>query len=147
MKISIRYAVKEDTNKLRDLLQNANLSLEGLEETIDYFLIMEDSNRKMIATLGIEPLQSVGLLRSFVVSGSLSEQHIIMMFDHMLQLAREKALTSLYLASNKQNALTFFEEIGFRAVSKQEIPKDLYHSSHLKNILNVDNSTIMELNL
>ena len=65
----------------------------------------------------------------------------------MLKLARQKGITSLFLATNKSVALPFFEVLGFNRVTREEIPNELYGSDHIKHILNVDNSVFLKFSL
>ena len=143
----VRCAQPGDKQKLLSFLSKAGLETEGVEEYIDYFLVLEDEDSSIRATLGIEPLGEVGLLRSLVMTSRTSEKDILIMFEQMLRLAREKELQSLYLATNKEASLPFFRALGFGKEEKGNLPKELSSSSHGKHLLTVDNSVFMVLNL
>lgn len=143
----VRCAQIGDKNKLISFLHEANLGTEGIEEAIEYFLIMEDEEKNIQATLGIEPLGRFGMLRSLVMTSRASENDLFLIFEQMLKLAREKQLESLYLATNKSSSMQFFTLLGFEREEQANLPQELFASEHVKHILNVDNSIFMMLNL
>lgn len=147
METIIRSAEVKDVKKLISFLQKASLGTEGVEESIEYFLLLEDEQGSIHATLGIEPLGSVGLLRSLVMTESATEKDLLMIFDQMLKLSREKQLQRLYLATNKETSLPFFSMLGFEKEDKEYLPEELLLSQHVKHILNVDNSLFMVLTI
>jgi N-acetylglutamate synthase-like GNAT family acetyltransferase len=147
METMIRMATEQDLTNLVAFLEKANLGTEGLAETVEYFLVMEDGNGRLRATLGVEPFGDNGLLRSLVVSAGTTENDILMLFEQILRLAKEKELSHLFLATNKAGSVPFFEMLGFSTVEENELPEDLYQSEHIKNILGVDNSLFLKLSM
>jgi len=65
----------------------------------------------------------------------------------MVQLAKEKGMESLFLATNKSVALPFFELMGFQRMNWEELPTDFYHSEHIRHVLSVDNSLFLKFSL
>lgn len=147
MEALVRCARMKDKDKLVAFLEKANLGTEGVEAAIDYFLILEDEDERIQATIGIEPLGAYGLLRSLAMTQKLSENDLLFLFEQMLKLAREKKFESLYLATNKRSALSLFSVLGFNREDKENLPKGLFASEHVKHIMNVDNSLFMRLKL
>lgn len=147
METIVRCAQAVDKGKIISFLNKANLGTEGVEEAIDYFLIMEDENKHIQATLGIEPIGSFGLLRSLAMTPKANENDIFLIFEQMLKLSREKKLKQLYLATNKPSSLSLFSLLGFQQVDSSRLPQELFQSEHVKHIFNVDNSIFMVLNL
>lgn len=147
METIVRCAQTEDIQRLIAFLNEASLGTDGVEESIEFFLIMEDENGRINATLGIEPLGKYGLLRSLAITQQASESDLMLIFNQMLKLAREKELESLYLATNKHSSLPFFSLIGFEQEKKENLPQELFSSDHVNHILTVDNSLFMVLNL
>lgn len=147
METIVRSANVQDTSRLISFLEGANLGVEGVEQAIEYFLILEDDKGNINATVGIEPLGRIGLLRSLVMTSNTSEKDLMMIFEQMLILARDKRLTSVYLATNKQSSLPFFSMMGFIKEEKDQLPEELFQSEHAKQILTVDNSLFMKLNM
>lgn len=147
METIVRNAMVEDKERLILFLEAADLGTIGVEEGIDYFLLVENEAGAIQATIGIEPLGDVGLLRSLAMTEGMTENDLLLIFEQMLALAREKQLRSLYLATNKPISIPFFAMLGFAKVDKEKLPEQLYQSGHVKNILIVDNSLFMSLNL
>lgn len=147
METIIRSARDEDAKMLIAFLQKARLGTEGVEESIEYFLFLEDDKGGIHATLGIEPLGRVGLLRSLVITERATEKDVLMIFEQMLKLSKEKQLYKLYLATNKETSLPFFSMLGFEREDKECLPEELLVSPHMKHILNVDNSLFLALTI
>lgn len=148
MQSLIRRANKQDLGSLREFLSRAKLGTDGLtDETIDYFLLLENEEGVLKGTLGMEAFAEFGLLRSLVVSPGQAEKEIFVLFDQMVQLAKEKGMKGLFLATNKSVALPFFELMGFQRVDREELPTEFYHSEHIRHVLNVDNSLFLKFSL
>ncbi|MBU8881043.1 hypothetical protein BGM26_19155 [Bacillus sp. FJAT-29790] len=147
MEACIRCAKVEDVTRLAAFLEKANLSTDGIKESIDYFLMMESDFGDIKATLGIEPLGKIGLLRSLVMTPDVSEKDLFILFEQILILARDRQLTALYLATNKKSSLEFFRLMGFVQEETNGLPEALYGSVHVKYILTVDNSHFLKLSV
>ncbi|MDF1508225.1 hypothetical protein PZE06_08505 [Robertmurraya sp. DFI.2.37] len=147
MEALIRCARMTDKDRLIAFLEKANLGTDGVEDAIEYFLILEDEDEQIQATIGIEPLGTYGLLRSLAMTQKLSENELLFLLEQMLKLAREKKLESLYLATNKRSSLSLFSVLGFEREDKENLPNGLFASEHVKHIMNVDNSLFMRLKL
>ncbi|MEH7155375.1 GNAT family N-acetyltransferase [Neobacillus drentensis] len=148
MQALIRRANKEDLGSLRSFLSRANLGTDGLtEETVDYFLLLETEDGTLKGSLGMEAFTEFGLLRSLVVSPGQAEKEIFILFDQMVQLAKEKGMKGLFLATNKSVALPFFELMGFQRSEREDLPSEFFHSEHIRHVLNVDNSLFLKFSL
>jgi amino-acid N-acetyltransferase len=95
----------------------------------------------------MEVFARYGLLRSLVVTSSQAEKEILILLNQMLQLAKEKRMSSMFLATNKSAALPFFEVLGFQRLEQEELPSEFYSAEHIKHILNVDNSYFLKISL
>jgi len=148
MQALIRKANKQDLGNLLEFLSRAKLGTDGLtDETVDYFLLLENEDGTLRGTLGMEAFGENGLLRSLVVSPGQADKEIFVLFDQMVQLAKEKGMHSLFLATNKSVALPFFELMGFQRMEREELPADFNHSEHIRHVLNVDNSLFLKFSL
>ncbi|MFD2446790.1 GNAT family N-acetyltransferase [Bacillus sp. CGMCC 1.16607] len=143
----IRSANEQDLPILLEFLERANLGTEGLKETFEYFLLLEDGSGRLRATIGVEPFGENGLLRSLVISPGMTEKEILLLFEQILRLTKDKNMKTLFLATNKMTSLSFFEMLGFSTALESSLPEDLYESEHIKNILHVDNSVFLKLEL
>jgi N-acetylglutamate synthase-like GNAT family acetyltransferase len=147
MRKVVRFANQEDTSRVVKYLSEAQLGTEGVADAIDYFLLMENEKREVTATIGIEPVGKIGLLRSLAISSSLDQEMLLHLFNQALLLAKEKTLSTLLLATNKPESVSFFQLLGFSLINKAELPQALGSHKHVQHILSVDNSVFMELTL
>ena len=147
METIIRCAQLEDITRLELFLEEAGLSKDGVQASIDYFLVMENHAEEMKATLGIEPFGKVGLLRSLAIRPDLTEKDLFLLFEQIFILARDRQLTTLYLASNKKSSLEIFRLIGFTEEIIENLPAELFQSEHVKHILTVDNSFFLKISI
>jgi N-acetylglutamate synthase-like GNAT family acetyltransferase len=144
MKLTVRIATLGDIVILKTFLETAQLNTKGINEMIDSFLIMEDEDGQLKATIGMEQFGASGLLRSLVVTASTSENDLLSLFEEMFLLAKNKEIKDLYLATNKLGAMKFVEVLGFEPVDKDQIPMAFLSSEHVKHILTVDNSVFLK---
>jgi amino-acid N-acetyltransferase len=144
----LRRANRKDLDGLKAFLSRAGLGIEGLtEEGAEYFLLLENEDRSWRGTLGIEPYQENGLLRSLVVTSGQAENDIFMLFQQAFLLAKEEKIQHLFLAAKKSVAVPLFQILGFQIITKDELPEALSQSAHINHILNVDNSMFLKYSL
>jgi amino-acid N-acetyltransferase len=148
MQAIIRKANQDDLENLQAFLIRANLGTDGLtKETIGYFLLLENQGGTIRGSLGMEAFNQHGMLRSLVVSPGQADKEIFVLFDQMIQLAKEKGMKSLFLATNKRVALPFFELMGFQQIEREALPTEFDDSEHIRHVLNVDNSIFLKFSL
>jgi amino-acid N-acetyltransferase len=129
MGIIIRIATEKDLLPIQHLLAKASLSKRGIEQNIDNFLVVESPEKKIIGTVGIEPVEKDGLLRSLVLSSENWNAKIGLNFIELaVAYGKQKGYENLYLLTN--SSLPFFEYIGFRILDEKEIPDHLKTSEH-----------------
>src|SRR4051794_9177060 len=81
MQSLIRRANKQDLGSLKDFLSRAKLGTDGLtDETVDYFLLLENEDGTLKGSLGMEAFTDFGLLRSLVVTPGQAEKEIFVLF-------------------------------------------------------------------
>ncbi|GAA0320092.1 hypothetical protein GCM10008967_08280 [Bacillus carboniphilus] len=130
-----RFARKEDVASLKRFLEHAGVSSEGVDRLYEYFIILEKENKECVACLGVEPLKQVGLMRSLVMMPSVREEGLFLLFEKMMQLAQEKQVKQLLLATNRNSSVPFLAALGFNAVDREEVPEELSLSEHGKQLL------------
>ncbi|MEH7379411.1 hypothetical protein V7138_02865 [Bacillus sp. JJ1533] len=131
----VRTANEQDIEKVTAFLGQAEVSADGIEAIIDHFILLEDSEQKILATLGIERIERDGLLRSLVISPGVDQTNLLTLFKSAISLARHKELHSLFLATNKQASVQFFTMLGFEQVEANEIPNHIKDSNHISQLL------------
>ncbi|MGO4889139.1 GNAT family N-acetyltransferase [Anaerobacillus sp. MEB173] len=130
MSIVIRVAEEKDILPVQRLVARAGLSDQGIEDQIDHFLVAENEEKQVIGTVGIERLSDEdGLLRSLVMASTSWDAKIGLQFLELaMAFAKQRGVRTLYLLTN--NAIPFFEHIGFEPLREEEIPVHLKKSNH-----------------
>lgn len=129
MGIVIRIATEKDLLPIQHLLAKANISEQGIEKNWDHFLVAEDSTKKLIGTVGIEPLGKDGLIRSLVMTSENWNAKIGLDFIELaVAFGKQKGFETLFLMTN--SSLPFFEYIGFQILEESEIPDHVKQSDH-----------------
>ncbi|CAG9620120.1 GNAT family N-acetyltransferase [Sutcliffiella rhizosphaerae] len=144
---TLRTATKEDLFALQVFLQKANIGIEGLAEKIGSYIILEEKNEGICGTIGIETYGNVGLLRSLVIGPSVKQYQLLQLFEHTQHHARAQHLEELYLVTNKNNYIQFFELLHFYPQSINHAPKELKDSDFFKDVIKQENCTLMLCNL
>lgn len=140
----IRNGTKEDIEKVEQFLLEVKISTDGLEENIEYFVLIEDMEGSLVATLGIEAINQVGILRSMVIKSGIKEEELLTIFQHVYKLAVDKKLSTLYLSTNKEQSIPLFQMIGFHKVEKAHLPKEFEDSVFGKQLLTYQQVIFME---
>jgi N-acetylglutamate synthase-like GNAT family acetyltransferase len=139
----LRIAEEKDVQALKSFIEKAGLSSEGIESIVDYFVVMESDEDTMVASLGIEPVEGDGLLRSLVVSENINQAHLLSLFESVHALGKEKGLIGSYLVTNKINSIEFLQLIGFQSIDHEAIPDHLLTSAHFKESLEKEHAVVM----
>lgn len=144
----IRKATNHDVEKLKDFLDKAGVSKEGIEaETIGSFLLLENIDGILEASIGIEKLGRNGLLRSLVINNMLKEEEMLKLFQQVELLAVENSIDTLYLVTNKLSTIEFFHLLGFKLANKEEIAPELAQSAHFLQSIELENIAYMKKSL
>ena len=139
----IRTANEQDIEKVTSFLGQAEVSADGIESIIDHFILLEDDEQKILATLGIERIEQDGLLRSLVISPEVDQTNLLTLFKSAISLAKHKELQRLYLATSKQTSIQFFAMLGFGQVESRELPDHIKDSNHITQLLGKTDPMLM----
>ena len=122
----ILKATKDDIPAITTLLNESNLPPDDLERWIDNFLVLTIEG-KIEGCIGLEQWDSIGLLRSFVVSENYRSRGLgIRLYTKLIALAKEMNLSSIILLA--MAASDFFEKNGFKFINRNETPKSVNNS-------------------
>ncbi|MDT2044861.1 GNAT family N-acetyltransferase [Priestia flexa] len=143
MKEQLKLAEVKDCGRIQSFLTKAGISSEGVAESIHHFVIMEDENDELLATVGFEKDGEHGLLRSLVVSPSLMRSDILLLFKSIVQLAKKNDVHQLYLVTNKASSVQFFSMMNFQQIHYEELPGGLKHHSYLRNLPSLEQVYVM----
>lgn len=139
----IRQAETGDLERIAAFLTKAEVTVEGLQEWLEYFLLMEtEADQTLTGTIGIEPFGEIGLLRSMVLSKGTVED-ILFLIQQALKLAKDKDLETIYCKVHNPHSMQLFHLLGFQAIEDENIPAILKESNTVKSVFTVDKSHFM----
>jgi amino-acid N-acetyltransferase len=136
---TIRVAEKEDFQKLKEFLQDGNVSANGMDHDNNVFFIVENEQNELLGALGIDFEQSVGLLRSFVIKVGMNDIHLFSLFERVFQYSKQQAIETVVLATDKLSVLPIFQGLGFEWVEKEQLPSALQSMEHGRSLLEQPN--------
>lgn len=139
----LKIAEKQDIERLTMFVEKAGISSEGIADLIDYFVLMENGEKEIVACIGVEPVKNAGLLRSLVVSDKLKQAHIVTLFQSIQTLAEKRGITNLFLVTNKEASVQFLSLMGFQKLKPDLVPSDMLTIDHMKDSLEDPNAEVM----
>lgn len=142
---SLRPARASDYHAVRDLLADAKLPADGLDEQFADGYVVAEHEGSIIGAEGIEVYGRYGLLRSAVIDAShrgrgLGEQLTI----DRIEWARGRGLKAVYLLTT--TAAPFFRKLGFEVVERAGAPAELQASKEFASVC-PSSATCMKLDL
>lgn len=135
----MRFATEQDIPRLIAFLGQAMVGAENVASLVGQFLIYEDEQGEIQATIGYERSQTDALLRSLVLRPAMNPMHILALLQALLQSLQQKGMTSVYMIAKRKSDLPLFHMFGFQHVEK--VPKHITEMEHFKK--NVDTDCII----
>lgn len=128
--LEIRAAHPGDLPEILELLGNASLVIDGVEEHVGTFVIARDGG-EMVGCGGAEAYQFAALIRSIVVrpdyrGNGLGRRLVRELLDRLVS----RGLREFYLLTI--DAEPFFRRRGFRTIDRDEIHPQLLGSAELQ---------------
>lgn len=110
----------------------------GMEAAVDEiengnFILLKDDVHSIKGMIGIEICGEFGLLRSFLFMPEAYSQ-VPALFEAMLAIAGEQGVKQVFLVSNKQQAMAFFEALQFIPCHGEELPKEVKDSPVVEKV-------------
>ncbi|WP_026563096.1 hypothetical protein [Bacillus sp. J37] len=139
----LKIAENQDIERLTMFVEKAGISSEGIADLIDYFVLMENGEKEIVACIGVEPVNKTGLLRSLVVSDKLKQAHIVTLFQSIQTLAEKRGITNLFLVTNKEASVQFLSLMGFQKLNSELVPAEMMTIDHMKDSLEDPNAKVM----
>jgi amino-acid N-acetyltransferase len=119
--VVVRPARPADMAVVRQLLADAKLPLDGLDEQFGDHYAVAEAQGQIIGAVGVEVYDRWGLLRSAVVSPAQRGTGLgIRLTKERIAWAREQRLEGLYLLT--ETAAPFFARLGFAEVARKSAP-------------------------
>jgi N-acetylglutamate synthase-like GNAT family acetyltransferase len=128
----IRTAAPEDLPRIRTLLSDAGLPLEGLDEQFGpgYAVAVEDD--KVVGAAAVERYGRWGLLRSVVTDPDWRRRGVgETLTRNRLAWAETEGLEGVYLLTT--TAASYFPRLGFAQVNRDELPLEIRESTEFSS--------------
>ncbi len=119
VEITIRSAFDRDIKNAKKLLRAADLPVDDLDSSMLAFVAEADG--LLVAAIGIEVFDSVGLLRSLVVASDFRAAGIgRFLVERLEDRARQDGVSELWLLTIDADA--WFEGLGYTALGREQAP-------------------------
>jgi amino-acid N-acetyltransferase len=130
---TVRRSCASDWSDVRQLLSSAELPTEDLQPgMLEHFLIAESAGA-IVGLVGLQVHETIGLLRSLVVSTGARRSGLGGKLVDALEFAAQAAgITELWLLTI--NAEKFFERQGFDIVTRDEAPDSIRQSEEFADL-------------
>lgn len=144
MEIKIRPATDADWPRVAELLQTAQLPLEGAQAHLSSF-ILAFQQAELIGCAGLEPYGESGLLRSVAVKSTARGTGVGQtLVQEVLQAAQTGGMRCVLLLT--ETAGNYFPRFGFQTITRAEVPQAVQASVEFTTAC-PDTATVMMLNL
>lgn len=141
----LRAAGQADFATVHQMLIQAGLPGEGVEEKFCEAFVVAEQNGRIVGAGGIEVYGPYGLLRSVVVVKEFRGEGLgEAIVSDRLRWAARQGLRAVYLLTT--TVPEFFEKIGFTEMSRAEMPTEIQGSREYSDICPVT-ATAMVLRL
>ena len=123
-----------DLDESKKLLEKNELPTEFSSEIFQHFYIAQsDDDSKILGLIGLESKQSVGLLRSLVVSDSFRGRGVgVKLVKVIEKYAHSLGIKNIYLLTN--TADQFFKRLGYTAIPRNILPEFIRQTAEFSSI-------------
>ena len=132
MDIKYHKAIPENRAALESLLLSLSLPVEDLPADLANFTLAFDGSL-MVGSAGVEPVGTLGLLRSVGVAES--HRNLGMaghLFNSSIDNARTKGIREIWMISN--TADNYFERHGFERINRESTPAEIADTPQFKGL-------------
>lgn|SRR5512146_319777 len=143
---TVRAARDDDFDAVETMLGDERLPLDGVREQFNHFLVAEGTYSQRlpaspIGAIGLEHYGDAALLRSAVVDSAWRGRGVgRALVDAAIDAATARGARELYLLTTTAEA--FFTSLGFRIISRSEVPEAVRRSVEFVSAC-PDSATVM----
>lgn len=148
-KLRIENAETSDFPAIAALLREINLPPDDIERHLEGFLVARSSEAAtghdiLIGSVGLEIYGKSALLRSLAVHPDFQRNGLgTRLVSGITQTARDQGVTQLYLLTD--TAEDFFKRLGFKLVSRDEVPEEVKQSIEFTTLCTESPSMMKEI--
>lgn len=131
-KIIYRYAESENLPAIEQLLMKCKLPHQDVVNHLSHFVIAKQ-DEKLIGVIGLEVMNTMGLVRSLAVTPSFRGKGIATgLYSRILAYAHLKGITVLYLLT--LTAEGFFSKLGFNKIERNAVPDSIQSTEEFRSL-------------
>lgn len=124
---------EKELETLKSFLVSNQLPAHDLTLTNNLLLAYYNTHESLVGSGGLEFYNNLALLRSLAVSPELRGQQLgKQIVADLLNAARENKILEVYLLT--QTASFFFQKLGFKPVSREQVPEAIQKSSEFATV-------------
>jgi N-acetylglutamate synthase-like GNAT family acetyltransferase len=148
-KLRIENAETSDFPAIAALLRETDLPPDDIEHHLDAFLVVRSPEAAtgsgiLLGSVGLEIHGKSALLRSLAVHPDFQRNGLgKRLVSGITQTARERGITRLYLLTD--TAEDFFKRLGFKFVSRDEVPEEVKQSIEFTTLCTESPSLMKEI--
>ena len=140
--IEIEKAKKEDIPSILELMKDAGLAAEGLE---DAELWIMRKNGKVSGSIGLELWGKQGLLRSLVIAKNERSKGLgSALVLYVIEQARQSGVNELYLLTDQVGE--YYLRFGFEYFERKKVSGDVLQSSEFRGAC-LETAPVMRIKL
>lgn len=145
---SIDLAGADDLPAIKRLLAEADLPVQGVDDLIDAFVVVQsagDPRSAPLAVGAIEDCDRAGLLRSIVVHPDHRGQGLgLLVTSALIEAAAARGFDALYLLT--ETAESFFTRVGFESIARDTAPDSIRDTDEFRSLC-PDSAVLMRLDV
>jgi amino-acid N-acetyltransferase len=123
----------KELDSLKEFLHSNNLPTEDISLNSGLFLAYYNTHDVLVGSGGLEFYNNLALLRSLAVSPELRGQQVGKeIVSQLLEAAKQRGISEVYLLT--QTASFFFQKIGFKPVTRENVPDAIQKSSEFATV-------------
>jgi len=131
MPIAIEPARAEDVGRVKELLREQHLPLDGLDDHLDTLLVAREDAR-VVGSVALELYDDGALLRSLAVAPVVQGQGVgRLLTESVVRLARQRGIRDVFLLTT--TAQHYFPRFGFETVDRVEVPESVRQSIEFRS--------------
>jgi N-acetylglutamate synthase-like GNAT family acetyltransferase len=117
----VRKALETDSIRLQSFLLKSKLDTRNINEKINSFYLLTDSEDSLYAASCIVVVENKALLRTSAIDSNLSIEEILQFFRALLKQLASNGTEHVYLCAGGEGAANFFKALGFRVLDVAEV--------------------------
>ena len=127
MEVAARAAKPADLSSIRSLLTSMDLTVAGVGQDLDHFLVVEDAG-KIIACAGLETYGFYAFLRSVAVHPYYRKRGVATsLVTRLVEQARQEGFHAVYLLTTSAEA--YFRRLGFATIPREDADPSVKQSA------------------